>query len=378
MLFCIRELRENMKKYNKYIVPSFFLILSILAIIGARVSLNFVLNELYSRFIRNGIFMISLIIPIISGMGLNFAISIGAIAAQIGIVFIIDRNITGVEGYLVAIVISVLLSIVFGNVVGYILNKASGREMITSMLVGFLGNSIYQLIFMVGYGTIFIPKNKDILLSIGIGLRNTIDCSFLNDLYDGILMIKIGNNRVSLLPVIIIVIVGFVVNYISKSKLGYHMRAVGENLNVSKSLGINVNRTRRLSIVLSTVFASLGQLMVIQDLGMLSVYTGHLGLGISSSAALLVGGATFKKANLRNCYLGLLLYHTLFIVSPLAGQNLFKNAALGEYFRSFVAYGTIVLALIINMKCDDKYGKLSSVNMGRAGRERPCYIKDSK
>ena len=368
MLFCIRELRENMKKYNKYIVPSFFLILSILAIIGARVSLNFVLNELYSRFIRNGIFMISLIIPIISGMGLNFAISIGAIAAQIGIVFIIDRNITGVEGYLVAIVISVLLSIVFGNVVGYILNKASGREMITSMLVGFLGNSIYQLIFMVGYGTIFIPKNKDILLSIGIGLRNTIDCSFLNDLYDGILMIKIGNNRVSLLPVIIIVIVGFVVNYISKSKLGYHMRAVGENLNVSKSLGINVNRTRRLSIVLSTVFASLGQLMVIQDLGMLSVYTGHLGLGISSSAALLVGGATFKKANLRNCYLGLLLYHTLFIVSPLAGQNLFKNAALGEYFRSFVAYGTIVLALIINMKCDDKYGKLSSVNMGRASK----------
>ncbi|HAE91798.1 MAG TPA: ABC transporter permease, partial [Tissierella sp.] len=79
-------------------------------------------------------------------------------------------------------------------------------------------------------------------------------------------------------------------------------------------------------------------------------YTGHLNLDIFSAAALLAGGATFKKANIKNAFIGIFLFHTLFIVSPLAGQNIFKNPALGEYFRSFIAYGTIVFALMINLK----------------------------
>lgn len=315
--------------------------------------MNFVSSELYSRFIRNAVLVISLLIPIMSGMGLNFSINIGAIAAQIAVIIVIDKQIIGLKGYLLAIAISIILSIIFGNIIGFLLNKAKGREMITSMVIGFLGTSLYQLIFMVGYGTIITPRNKEILLSRGIGLRNTIDCNYFKQLYDGIMMVNIGDVQVSILPIIIIVLIGLVVYYIEHSKLGYHMKAVGKNMNTSEMLGINVDRTRRLSIVISTVLASLGQLMSIQDLGMVSVYTGHLGLGIFAASALLVGGATFKKANLKNAYIGLILFHTLFITSPLAGQNLFKNAALGEYFRSFIAYGTIVFALMINLKNEE-------------------------
>lgn len=339
-----------MKKYRSYYVPLFFLILSILAIIVTKLSMNFIYSELYSRFIRNAVLVISLLIPIMSGMGINFSITVGAIAAQIAAIIVIDRQIIGVKGYLLAAAISIILAIIFGNLIGFLLNRAKGREMIASMVIGFLGTSLYQLIFMVAYGTIIIPQNKDILLSRGIGLRNTIDCNYFKKLYDGILMARIGDMRVSLLPVIIVLIIGLAVYYMSNSKIGYHMKAVGESMHTSKMLGINVDRTRRLSIVISTILAALGQLMLIQDLGVVNVYTGHLGLGISSAAALLVGGATFKKANLRNAYIGLLLFHALFIASPLAGQNLFKNPALGEYFRSFVAYGTIVFALMINLK----------------------------
>lgn len=342
-----------MKKYRNYFVPLFFLILSLLSIKAAGTSMNFVSSELYSRFIRNAVLVISLLIPIMSGMGLNFSINIGAIAAQIAVIIVIDKQIIGLKGYLLAIAISIILSIIFGNIIGFLLNKAKGREMITSMVIGFLGTSLYQLIFMVGYGTIITPRNKEILLSRGIGLRNTIDCNYFKQLYDGIMMVNIGDVQVSILPIIIIVLIGLVVYYIEHSKLGYHMKAVGKNMNTSEMLGINVDRTRRLSIVISTVLASLGQLMSIQDLGMVSVYTGHLGLGIFAASALLVGGATFKKANLKNAYIGLILFHTLFITSPLAGQNLFKNAALGEYFRSFIAYGTIVFALMINLKNEE-------------------------
>lgn len=62
-------------------------------------------------------------------------------------------------------------------------------------------------------------------------------------------------------------------------------------------------------------------------------------------AALLIGGASVTKANNKQALLGVILFHTLFIVSPMAGKNLFDNAQIGEYFRVFIAYGVIALSL---------------------------------
>ncbi|WP_278277899.1 ABC transporter permease subunit [Anaerovirgula multivorans] len=58
---------------------------------------------------------------------------------------------------------------------------------------------------------------------------------------------------------------------ISVSKVGYHMKAVGENLVISEKLGIDVDKTRKISIVVSTVLAALAHLMFIQDLGIINV-----------------------------------------------------------------------------------------------------------
>ncbi|HAE92652.1 MAG TPA: ABC transporter permease, partial [Tissierella sp.] len=146
-----------MKRYKDYYVPMFFLILSMVGIIAARVSGNFILGELYSRFVRNGIFLLALILPIMAGMGINFSITIGAIAAQISMLIVIDIGLTQVWGFITATIFSIILSIAFGNIIGDILNRAKGKEMIASMVIGFLGTNIYQLIFMVGYGTIIKP-----------------------------------------------------------------------------------------------------------------------------------------------------------------------------------------------------------------------------
>ena len=342
--------KKLMKRYKEYYVPIFFLIISILAISVAGVSMNFILGELYARFIRNGIFLLALIIPIMAGMGINFSITIGAIAAQISMVIVIDMRLSSIPGFLLAVVISIILSIIFGNIIGSILNKAKGKEMIASMVIGFLGTNIYQLIFMVGYGTLIKPLNQDILLTRGIGVKSMLDAEIFKDLYKNILPIRVGDVDGSLIPIIIIVFVAIIILLITKSKIGYHIKAVGEDLILAEKVGIDVNRTRKISIIISTVLASFAQLMFIQNLGVLNVYTGHLNLDIFSAAALLAGGATFRKAKIRNAFLGIFLFHTLFIVSPLAGQSIFKNPALGEYFRSFIAYGTIVFALMINLK----------------------------
>ena len=342
--------KKIMKKYKDYYVPGFFLIISLLGISLAGISMNFIVGELYARFIRNGIFLLALIIPIMAGMGINFSITIGAIAAQVAMVIVMDMGLSPRIGSLVAILISIILSIIFGNIIGSILNKAKGKEMIASMVIGFLGTNMYQLIFMVGYGTVIKPFNQDILLTRGIGVKSMLDIGAFKDLYKNILPIKLGDVDGSLIPIIIVILVALVVWLITKSKIGYHIKAVGEDLTLAEKLGIDVNRTRKISIIISTILASMAQLMFIQNLGILNVYTGHLNLDIFSAAALLAGGATFRKANIRNAFLGIFLFHTLFIVSPMAGQNIFKNPALGEYFRSFIAYGTIVFALMINLK----------------------------
>ena len=35
------------------------------------------------------------------------------------------------------------------------------------------------------------------------------------------------------------------------------------------------------------------------------------------------------------------------LVAPSAGKNLFGDAAIGEYFRVFISYGVIALALVM-------------------------------
>lgn len=339
-----------MKRYREYYVPMIFLILSILAIIAAKVGVNFILGELYARFVRNGIFLLALIFPIMAGMGINFSITIGAIAAQISMLIVIDMGFTPWIGFIIAIFLSIVFSTVFGNIIGNLLNRAKGKEMIASMVIGFLGTSLYQIVFMVAYGTIIKPFNEDILLTRGIGVKSMLDIGEYKDLFNNLLPIKIGDAEGSLVPIIIILVIGIVVHLITKSKIGYRMNAVGENMYLAEKVGIHVDKTRKIAIIMSTILASLAQLMFIQNLGILNVYTGHLNLDIFSSAALLAGGATFKKANIKNAFIGIFLFHTLFIVSPLAGQNIFKNPALGEYFRSFIAYGTIVFALMMNLK----------------------------
>lgn len=343
-----------MKKYEDYYVPIFFLILSIAAVMAAKINLNFILVELYARFVRNTVFLLALIFPIMAGMGINFSITIGAIAAQIALVIVLDVGFAPKSGFVVSMILSIALSIIFGNIIGNLLNKAKGKEMITGMVIGFLGANLYQLIFMVGYGTLIKPFNNNILLTRGIGVKSMLDIGEHKNLFKNMLPIKLGDKTVSLAPVIIIILLAIMVDLITKSKIGYHMNATGENIYLAEKVGVDVNKTRKTAIILSTSLASIAQILFIQNLGILNVYTGYLNLDVFTAAALLAGGATFKKAGIKNAFIGVILFHILFTVSPLAGQNIFKNPALGEYFRSFVAYGTIVFALMMNFKKEVK------------------------
>lgn len=348
------------KRISNFIAPIFFICLGILCYHLAGVSPDFLFQEVYTRFIRNILFVVALILPILAGMGINFAITVGAIAAQIAVIVMIDFGVSGFTGVALTFGFTIVLSVIFGNLIGWLFNKAIGKEMILSIVIGLLATGLYQFLFMVSYGLFFQPKNPDILLDRSIGVRNMLDAGGLKQSINHLGQIQVfGDTEIAILPLLIIILCSAVFMYLYRTRLGLYAKGVGDDLQSAGKLGIDTKNIRRQVIVISTIFAGISQILFIANLGSVNVYAGHLHVDTFAAASILVGGATLKRANLKNAILGTILFHMVFSMSPMAGQTLFNNLAVGEYFRSFIAYGTIIFALIMNLKSNNTAGKLS-------------------
>lgn len=334
-------------------VPLMFVVLCAICIPLSGQPISSLARDIVTRIVRNSFLVLSLLIPIMAGMGLNFGMTLGAMAGQIGLIFVTDWSIVGIPGLLLAAIISVPISIMLGWICGHMLNKAKGREMVTSYIISFFMNGIYQLIVLYAMGSLIPMRSSSLILPRGYGVRNTVNLAGakgsigLRKSLDNFLSIQIGQVQIPILTILIIVLLCFFILWFKKTKLGQDMRAVGQDMEVAREAGINVERTRILSIVISTVLAGFGMIIYLSNMGTLNTYNSHSQIGMFSIAALLVGGASVTKANIRNVFLGIILFHTMFIVSPYAGKNLIGQAQLGEYFRVFVSYGVITLALVL-------------------------------
>lgn len=329
-------------------VPIIFIVLSFLAIPVSRFSGQYLIQEMLVRLSRDSFLVLSLLIPIMAGMGLNFGMVLGAMAGEIGLILITDWNILGVQGMFLAMIISTPLAILLGWMCGAILNRAKGREMVTSFILGFFMNGVYQLIVLYGFGKVVPIRNPQLLLSRGFGIRNVTNLEGIRKCLDNLIPVTIGGVSIPLATFIVIALFCFFVMWFKNTKLGQDMRAVGQDMDVARSSGIEVERTRIISIVISTVLACYGQIIFLQNIGTMNTYNSHEQAGMFAIAALLVGGASVAKATIPNVFVGVVLFHLMFVVSPMAGKYLIGQAQLGEYFRVFVSYGIIAIALALH------------------------------
>ncbi|HYM81189.1 MAG TPA: ABC transporter permease [Candidatus Limnocylindria bacterium] len=333
-------------------VPLLFALLCLIGILAARITPEFLLKELMARFSRNAILVLSLLIPILAGLGLNFGIVIGAMAGQIGAILVTYWGVKGIAGFVLAGVVATPLAVLFGIVTGWLFNRARGREMVTGLIAGFFANGLYQLVFLFAIGTLIPFANPSMVLPQGFGLRNTVDLLgiqyALDDLVPLQVMLQSSLVRIPLASFIVVALFGMFNVFLLRTKLGQELRAMGQDAHVAAIAGIRVDRNRIIATVLSTVFAAWGQLFFLQNIGTLNTYSSHEQVGMFSIAALLVSGATVTRATVAQALLGTLLFHTLFVVSPLAGKALAGDAQIGEYFRVFVAYAVITVALVLH------------------------------
>lgn len=476
-----REVTAVNKKISDFLFKNKVVILFLLLCVGATAAskqpLTFVIPELFTRIARNAFIVLALIIPVITGLGLNFGIVVGAMAAQIALFLTTYWGFTGVGGFFITVALATPIALVFGFLVGKLFNLVKGNEMIAGLILGYFADGIYQLIFLFVFGGVIAMNNPTLMIATGVGVKNTIDLKdtvkYALDTIPMLTVLEIGfylviagllfttihkrikkqavnwkdtalkaaaavfvyaltfigpveqflsSDRLLLLsavelgclsvvlwqlfqivrhkmtkhtgagsfgkrdtfdirralvfivlagavygltyipalfnvliavqlPVMTYICIGVLCvfnNLLMRTRLGQNMRAVGQNRAVANSAGIDVDKTRIIAMLFSTVLASWGQLIYLQNIGTMSTYGAHTQVGQFAIAALLVGGASVQKATNKNALLGIVLFHTLFIVSPLAGKKLFGDPVIGEYFRVFVSYGVIAMALAMH------------------------------
>ena len=328
-------------------VPIMFILICAYCIPASGFSAGYLLNEIVTRLGRNAFLILSLLIPIMAGMGLNFGMTLGAMAGQIALIFVADWQIWGIPGLILAAILSIPFSVGLGVFIGKILNKAKGREMITSYMIAFFMTGIYQLVVLYMMGSIIPIKHASIKLPRGYGIRNTVSLLQMRQSLDNLLSFTVGGVKIPVLTLILIALACLFIVWFRKTKLGQDMRAVGQDMEVARDAGINVERTRVIAMVMSTVFAGFGMIIYLQNVGNFPTYTAHSQIGMFCIAALLVGGASVDKASIGNVFLGVILFHTMFIMAPKTGAAITGDSMIGEYFRVFVSYAVITVALVL-------------------------------
>jgi len=384
------------------------------------------INEILMRFFRNGLLVLSLIIPVMAGLGLNFGIVVGALAGVNALILTRYFEMAGMGGLMLTFLIALPLAMLFGYLTGKLYNKTRGQEMIAALIVSFFAEGVHLVfaLFVIG-GIIPVNPYHRMIIPGGMGVRATFDMGQhpdlirmpeletagmrlamdwlwrINFLHAAIfvaaamlvyLIIKrmlakknpaivqtspaiffincavclgfiaiavfalavptsvVGLELANVNPipgVTAIVIFGFCIltNYFTKTKLGQDCRSVGQSQHIAKVSGIDVDRTRIIATMISTVLAAWGMIIFLQEIGTVGTYTSHRMVGMFSVAAILVGGASTTRASVKNVIVGLILFHAMFVVSPAIGRYISDDEGVAEYLRTFMVYGVIGFSL---------------------------------
>ena len=103
--------------------------------------------------------------------------------------------------------------------------------------------------------------------------------------------------------ILFFIFMSFLVWGFFRTKIGTAITAVGSNPEFARAAGIDVDKMRTVSVVLSTVLAAIGMIVYQQSFGFIQMYNAPLAFVFPSVAAILIGGASVNKASITNVLL---------------------------------------------------------------------------
>jgi len=331
---------------NRFGLPRIIIVAFLLVLLVMAVMLDIPLNNLISdalvRTGMNGILVLAMVPGILAGIGLNFGIPIGIVCGLLGGLIAIELDLYGFQALFTAVLISIPLSLVAGYFYGLLLNRVKGSEMTIATYVGF------SIVSLMSIGWLVLPfTSEDMRWPIGTGLRTTIT---LQGRYERILnqwgAFDIFGVTIPTGLLLFMLFFCLLVWLFLRSKMGVAMIAAGDSPKFATASGINVNKMRIVGTMLSTALSAVGIVIYSQSFGFIQLYQAPMFMSFAAVAAILIGGASIKKANITNVLIGALLFQSLLVVSlPVANKVLADVSSLAEIARIVISNGIILYAL---------------------------------
>ena len=179
----------------------------------------------------------------------------------------------------------------------------------------------------------------------GNGLRPTISLDgYYGQVLADFLKIRIGRLEIPTGSLLVFVLLAFLMWAFLHTKTGTAMTAVGSNPTFARAAGINVDRIRTLSVVMSTWLGAVGILIYQQGFGFLQLYTAPNNMTMPTVAAILIGGALVNKASISNVIIGTILFQGIVTMTPTV-MNTLIHMDMSEVVRQIVSNGMILYAL---------------------------------
>ena len=341
--FTVRDRLKGMIKnfgLPRLIIAGFLLLLFIAApFVGADFWTQ--ISNTINRFSWNAIMVLAMVPMIHSGCGLNFGLPLGIISGLLGATLSIELGFTGPLSFVMAIAIATPFALVLGAVYGWLLNKIKGGEMMIATYVGFSSVSFMCMMWLL------LPYHSPTMVwgLSGKGLRTTISLEgFYDKVLANILQINIGNLSIPTGTLLFFALLAWLMWAFLHTKTGTAMTAVGSNPTFARAAGVNVDKMRLLSVVMSTWLAAIGILVYEQGFGFIQLYMAPFYMALPAVSAILIGGASVNKASIGHVILGTFLFQGIVTMTPTVMNNAI-HMDMSEVIRVVASQVMILYAL---------------------------------
>jgi simple sugar transport system permease protein len=337
------SVKASVKSFGlpRIIIGLFLLLLFILApFVGVKISTS--LSDTLNRFGMNCIMVLAMVPMIHSGCGLNFGLPLGIIAGLLGGTISMQFGYTGALSFVMAIIFATPFAVIMGYAYGKLLNRVKGGEMMIATYVGFSSVAFMCIMWLL------LPYDNPTMVwgFSGSGLRTTISTEgyYLHVLND-FLALKINDHlTIPTGMILFFAVLAFLMWAFLHTKTGTAMTAVGSNPVFARASGINVDKVRSLSVVMSTWLGAIGILVYQQSFGFIQLYMGPFYMALPAVSAILIGGASVNKASITNVIVGTFLFQGILTMTP-SVMNSMIHTDMSEVIRIVVSNGMILYAL---------------------------------
>ncbi len=324
-----------------------FLVLLFFMAPFVNVRLDASLNDTLVRFGMNGVMVLAMVPMIQSGCGLNFGLPLGIIAGLLGAVTSVELGVSGLPGIAAAMGIALPIAIVLGWGYGILLNHVKGEEMMIATYVGFSSVAFMCIMWLM------LPyKSSNMVWGYaGTGLRTTISVEeYWQNAIGGIGAFRVTDffTVYTGMFLFFLLLCGLMWVFL-RTRTGTAMTTVGSNPDFARASGVNINKMRTISVIMSTALGAIGIIMYEQSFGFIQLYMGPFYMAFPAVAAILIGGASVKKAGIANVIIGTVLFQGILTMTPSVINSMLQTD-MSEVIRIIVCMILYALTRVTKVK----------------------------